>query len=128
MGMPEKRMGIVRASVCVASMAGLSRVDEHPPPTTIALSEHQIKDPAPADDAEPKPRRARKPVGWSMIVIGALVAVCAGLVWRRDGIDGVLKILTHDLWLFGEIMPRVLAGCLLGAFIAEILPHEKVSR
>ena len=63
-----------------------------------------------------------------MIVIGALVAVCAGLVWRRDGIDGVLKILTHDLWLFGEIMPRVLAGCLLGGFIAEILPHDKVSR
>ena len=63
-----------------------------------------------------------------MIVIGALVAVCAGLVWRRDGIDGVLKILTHDLWLFGEIIPRVLAGCLLGGFIAEILPHEKVSR
>ncbi len=31
-------------------------------------------------------------------------------------------------WLFGEILPRVLAGCLLGAFIAEILPHEKVSR
>src|SRR5207244_7227730 len=26
------------------------------------------------------------------------------------------------------ILPRVLAGCLLGAFIAEILPHEKVSR
>ena len=51
---------------------------------------------------------------------------CAGLVWRRDGIDGVLKILTHDLWLFGEIIPRVLAGCLLGGFIAEILPHDKV--
>ena len=63
-----------------------------------------------------------------MIVIGALVAVSATLVWRRDGIDGVLKILTHDLWLFGEIMPRVLAGCLLGGFIAEILPHDKVSR
>src|SRR6476646_4260808 len=63
-----------------------------------------------------------------MIFIGALVVVCATLVWRRDGIDGVLNILTHDLWLFGEIMPRVLAGCLLGAFIAEILPHEKVSR
>ena len=60
------------------------------------------------------PKRARKPVGWSMIVIGALVAVCAALVWRRDGIDGVLNILTHDLLLFGEILPRVLAGCLLG--------------
>ena len=45
-----------------------------------------------------------------MIFIGALVVVSATLVWRRDGIDGVLKILTHDLWLFGEIMPRVLAG------------------
>jgi Predicted permease len=103
-------------------------MDSHHPQNPPPLSEHQIKDPAPADDAEPKPRRARKPVGWSMIVIGALVAVCAGLVWRRDGIDGVLKILTHDLWLFGEIMPRVLAGCLLGGFIAEILPHDKVSR
>ena len=60
-----------------------------------------------------------------MIVIGALVAVCAALVWRRDGIDGVLNILTHDLLLFGEILPRVLAGCLLGAFIAEILPTKK---
>ena len=63
-----------------------------------------------------------------MIVIGVLVAVSAALVYRRDGIDGVLEILTHDLALFGGILPRVLAGCLLGAFIAEILPHEKVSR
>ncbi|MEP6840012.1 MAG: permease, partial [Bradyrhizobium sp.] len=80
------------------------------------MSEPPIKDPAPADDAEPRPRRARKPVGWSMIMIGALVAVSATLVWRRDGIDGVLEILTHDLALFGGILPRVLAGCLLGAF------------
>ena len=89
-----------------------------------------MKDPALADDAEsePRPRRARKPIGWSTITIGVLVAVSATLVYRRDGIDGVLEILTHDLWLFGGILPRVLAGCLLGAFIAEILPHEKVSR
>ena len=56
-----------------------------------ALSESPIKDPAPADDAaeaEPRPRRARKPVGWSMIVIGVLVAVSATLVYRRDGIAG----------------------------------------
>ncbi len=63
-----------------------------------------------------------------MIFIGALVAVCVVLVWRRDGVDGVLGILSHDVVLFGEILPRVLAGCLLGGFIAEILPHEKVSR
>src|SRR5688572_13460656 len=109
-------------------MAGLSRMDSFPPQNPQPLSEHPIKDPAPADDAEPKPRRARKPVGWSMIVIGALVAVYADLVGQRDGIDGVLNNLNHDLWLCGEIMPRVLAGCLLGGFIAEILPHDKVSR
>jgi len=97
----------------------------------IALSEPPLKAPAPTDElaeAEQAPRRKRKPVGWSMIFIGVLVAVSATLVYRRDGINGVLDILTHDLTLFGGILPRVLAGCLLGAFIAEILPHEKVSR
>jgi uncharacterized membrane protein YraQ (UPF0718 family) len=94
------------------------------------LSEPSPKRPAPAEDAEsePRPGRVRKPIGWSTIIIAALVAVSAGLVWRRDGTDGVLEILTHDLSLFGGILPRVLAGCLLGAFISEILPHEKVSR
>ena len=81
-----------------------------------------------AAEAETRPGRVRKPIGWSMIFILVLVVVSAALVWRRDGIDGVLAILTEDVSLFGGIMPRVLAGCLLGAFIAEILPHEKVSR
>ena len=63
-----------------------------------------------------------------MIMIGVLVGLSAALVWRRDGLQGVLEILTHDLTLFGGILPRVLAGCLLGAFVAEILPHDKVSR
>ena len=63
-----------------------------------------------------------------MIAIVVLVVVSATLVWRRDGLSGVLEILTHDLALFGGILPRVFAGCLLGAFIAEILPHDKVSR
>ena len=77
------------------------------------MSDPPLKEPAPADElaeAEQAPRRKRKPVGWSMIFIGVLVAVSATLVYRRDGIDGVLEILTHDLWLFGGILPRVLAG------------------
>jgi uncharacterized membrane protein YraQ (UPF0718 family) len=97
------------------------------------LSELPPKDPAPdADDAadsEPRPRRRKhKPISWSMIFIAVLVAISAALVYRRDGLEGVLRILTEDITLFGEILPRVLAGCLLGAFITEILPHEKVSR
>jgi len=63
-----------------------------------------------------------------MISIVVLVVVSATLVWRRDGFSGVTEILFHDLSLFGGILPRVFAGCLLGAFITEILPHDKVSR
>jgi uncharacterized membrane protein YraQ (UPF0718 family) len=96
------------------------------------LSEFSTKDPAPdADDVadtEASPRPKRKPVGWSTISIAVLVAISAALVYRRDGAEGVWEILEHDLALFGGILPRVLAGCLLGAFIAEILPHEKVAR
>jgi hypothetical protein len=66
----------------------------------LNLSELPSKDPAPADDAaesEARPGRIRKPISWSMIVIAVLVAVSAALVYRRDGADGVLEILKHDL-------------------------------
>jgi uncharacterized membrane protein YraQ (UPF0718 family) len=98
----------------------------------VNLPERPTKQPTPdADDAaeaEPRPGRIRKPISWSMIFIAVLVAISAALVYRRDGLDGALGILTQDLIFFGGILPRVLAGCLLGAFITEILPHEKVSR
>jgi len=83
-----------------------------------------------ADSPDPEvrpPRRRRKPFNFSTAIIAVLVAVSATLVYRRDGMDGVLEILNHDLWLFGGILPRVLAGCTLGAFVAEMLPQEKVS-
>jgi uncharacterized membrane protein YraQ (UPF0718 family) len=97
----------------------------------VSLSEPPVRDPAPDADAaesEPRPGRKRKPIGWSTISIAMLVAISAALVYRRDGAAGIWEILKHDLTLFGGILPRVLAGCLLGAFITEILPHEKVSR
>jgi hypothetical protein len=59
------------------------------------LPKLRLKDPAPADlttEDEPRPGRARKPLGWSMITIGVLVAASATLVGRRDGISGVLEI------------------------------------
>lgn len=92
------------------------------------MSEPPANQPPPDDTADAAPRSKRKPVGWSTIFIAALVAICVVLVWRRDGTSGVTEILASDVWLFGEILPRVFAGCLLGAFITEILPHEKVSR
>ena len=93
------------------------------------MSDSSLKT-APDDSETPKPRkrRKRKPFGWSTFIILVLVVISAALVYRRDGLDGVLKILFQDFSLFGEIMPRVLAGCLLGGLIAAVLPHDKVSK
>jgi uncharacterized membrane protein YraQ (UPF0718 family) len=85
----------------------------------------------PADDgegADASPPRKGKPFGWSTFIIAVLVVVSGALVWRRDGLDGVWTILFHDVSLFGEIMPRVFAGCLLGGLLAAVLPHDKVSK
>lgn len=58
----------------------------------------------------------------------ALVLVGAFFVWRRDGWSGVWHILAEDSWLFVDILPKVLAGCLIGAFVAALLPREIVTR
>jgi len=109
--------------------AGTKQGPTQSPSIRNRLPDPEIKDPADdSADAEAPPRKTRKPIGWSMISIALLVVVCVVLVWRRDGFAGVRDILFSDLELFGGILPRVLAGCLLGAFVAEILPHEKVSR
>ena len=119
-------MGRTLRSVCLTAAPGLSRTGYFTArPIHVA---EPSKDPA-DDTAEAEaPRKQRKPIGWSMISIAVLVAISVVLVWRRDGMHGVTEILYGDLALFGGILPRVLAGCLLGAFITEILPHEKVSR
>src|SRR3954463_6438618 len=128
---PCARCASLPSSYCLHRIRGALNQDGHHPRAERARCQNlprKTRAPAEAADWEPRPGRVRKPIGWSTIIIAALVAVSAGLVWRRDGTDGVLDILIHDLSLFGGILPRVLAGCLLGAFISEILPHEKVSR
>lgn len=94
----------------------------------MSLSDPFLKTPASDESDADETGGRRKPFGWSTFIIAALVVVSAALVWRRDGFDGVVKILLHDFSLFGEIMPRVFAGCLLGGLLAAILPHDKVSK
>ena len=84
-----------------------------------------------AGDTEVLPlrrRKRRKPFNWSTALIATLVTISATLVYRRDGLDGLTSIFTHDVELFGGILPRMLAGCTLGAFVSEMLPQDKVSR
>jgi uncharacterized membrane protein YraQ (UPF0718 family) len=72
--------------------------------------------------------RRRRAFDWSAAVITVLAVTSAALVYRRDGQARFLKILTDDLGLFGLMLPKVLAGCLIGAFVTLLLPREMVAR
>ena len=73
-------------------------------------------------------RRKRKPFDWSTAAMAAVVAGAAGVVYFRDGRERFLDILGSDLGLFVEMLPKVLAGCVIGAFVALLLPRELVAR
>ena len=74
------------------------------------------------------PRRRRRVFDWSTAVIAALSFTAAAAVYWRDGREHFLAILVGDLTLFGEMLPKVLAGCLIGAFVTLLLPRELVAR
>jgi uncharacterized membrane protein YraQ (UPF0718 family) len=74
------------------------------------------------------PRRRRRAFDWSTAAIAAIAISAAGAVYWRDGRGHFLDILENDLTLFGEMLPKVLAGCLIGAFVTLILPREMVAR
>jgi len=101
--------------------------DPAPPPAPDAAA--STSDVSADPDILPlRRRRRRRPFNWSTALIATLVAISATMVWRRDGVDGLAGIFSKDVELFGGILPRMLAGCTLGAFVAEMLPQDKVSR
>lgn len=76
----------------------------------------------------PAPRRRYGSLDWStalllLLVVGAMVAV-----YVRDGSDKFRQVLVSDVELFVTMMPNLLAGCLVGAFIGLLLPRAVVNR
>jgi uncharacterized membrane protein YraQ (UPF0718 family) len=76
----------------------------------------------------PSPRRRRRAFDWSTAVIALLAFTAAATVYLRDGHQRFLDVLISDVSLFGEVLPKVLAGCLIGAFVTLLLPRELVAR
>jgi uncharacterized membrane protein YraQ (UPF0718 family) len=74
------------------------------------------------------PRRRRRAFDWSTATIAALAFAAMAAVYWRDGSEHFAAILTGDVALFGEMLPKVLAGCLIAAFVTMILPRELVAR
>ena len=76
----------------------------------------------------PIQRRPRKPFDWSTAFIAVTVVGAAIVVYRRDGQARFLEILTSDVTLFLDILPKVLAACLIASFVAVLMPRETVLR
>lgn len=88
-------------------------------------------DKAPASSPSPQQKKPRKGHGLfdlSSLLIVFISLACAGIVYLRDGPGRMWSVLTHDSWIFVEILPRILAGSLVGGFIAYVIPRERVSR
>ena len=79
-------------------------------------------------DPAPPRRRRRRAFDWSTAIIAILAFAAAATVYVRDGREHFLAILFGDLTLFAEMLPKVLAGCLIGAFVTLLLPREMVAR
>jgi uncharacterized membrane protein YraQ (UPF0718 family) len=73
------------------------------------------------------PRRPG-PLDWSTGLLLLLVLGAGITVLLRDGAAKCVEILAGDALLFITMMPNLLAGCLVGAFIALLLPREVVNR
>ena len=76
----------------------------------------------------PLKRRPRRAFDWSSASLAVAVAVSAVIVYRRDGQARFLEILFSDVELFIDILPKVLAACLIASFVAVLMPREVVLR
>jgi uncharacterized membrane protein YraQ (UPF0718 family) len=74
------------------------------------------------------PRRRISSFDWSTGVIAAAAIVAGAIVYLREGQDRFLAILGSDVGLMVYMMPKVLAGCLIGTLVALLLPREVVTR
>jgi uncharacterized membrane protein YraQ (UPF0718 family) len=62
------------------------------------------------------------------MIVAALSVSAATYIFWRDGWHIFRDILLEDAWLFIGILPKVAAGCLIGALVRLLIPPELVVR
>ncbi|MGL4438410.1 MAG: permease [Bosea sp. (in: a-proteobacteria)] len=70
----------------------------------------------------------RRLFDWSFWLIAGLTTLSLAIVWQRDGTEIVRNIFIDDIWLLGEILPKVIAGTLIGELIRRLVPREVIVR
>ncbi len=74
------------------------------------------------------PSSPRRMFDWSFWLVAGLTALSLAVVWRSEGAGVVREIFLEDLGLFVEIIPKVIAGTLIGELIRRIVPRETIVR
>ena len=89
-----------------------------------------MPDPALPEAPEPvqAPRRWYKQIDWGLTIVAVLSFGSALSVFIKDGPTVWLHILTEDAWLFATILPKVLLGCVIGAFVRLLIAREMIER
>ena len=70
----------------------------------------------------------RRMFDWSFWLIAGLSGLSLAVVWRREGLEVVRHIFLDDLVLFAEILPKVVAGTLIGELIRRLVPRDVIVR
>lgn len=74
------------------------------------------------------PRRRIKSFDWSTGAVAAIAVAAGAWVYWHDGQARFLAGLGGDIGLTVYMLPKVLAGCLIGALVTLLLPREVVAR
>lgn len=84
----------------------------------------QTKDPAEAASPAATGEPARRPTSdrVTLMVLGALAAVCGVTLYLIEGSDSVVRSLYADVDLVLLMIPRLAAGVLVGGFIQVMVP------
>jgi uncharacterized membrane protein YraQ (UPF0718 family) len=72
--------------------------------------------------------RRRATFDWSTAAVTVVMIAAAATVFWRDGPERFYAVLRGDLGIFVGILPKMLAGCLIGGFVILLLPREIVVR
>ena len=75
-----------------------------------------------------KSGRKRPVIDWAFLLVAALSITAATLVYSREGWAVFREILLEDIFLFATILPKVAAGCLIGALVRLLVPRETIVR
>jgi len=78
--------------------------------------------------AKPSAKPRRKMIDWAFVVVAGLSLAAAVHIYLRDGWEVWRGILFEDIELFAAILPKVAAGCLIGALVRLMVPREVVVR